>query len=67
MAGAESGIPVFVPSCGEDGGYKQIQCHQGEQTIALLTPLPYNILRYPIYRIKSYSEISKHLMEKRQD
>ena len=30
VAGAESGIPVFVPSCSEDGGYKQIQCHQGE-------------------------------------
>ena len=31
-AGAESGIPVFVPSCDEDGGYQQIQCHHGEMT-----------------------------------
>ena len=29
-AGAESGIPVFVPSCDEEGGYQQIQCHHGE-------------------------------------
>ena len=30
VAGAESGIPVFVPSCDKAGGYEQIQCHQGE-------------------------------------
>ena len=29
VAGSESGIPVFVPSCREDGSYKQIQCHEG--------------------------------------
>lgn len=27
--GDESGIPIFVPECREDGGYKQVQCHQG--------------------------------------
>ena len=27
--GDESGIPIFVPECREDGGYKQVQCHKG--------------------------------------
>ena len=35
MAGAESGIPVFVPSCDQAGGYEQIQCHQGESSSSL--------------------------------
>lgn len=28
--GDESGIPIFVPECREDGGYKQVQCHKGK-------------------------------------
>ena len=28
-AGNESGIPIFVPSCDEEGGYRQVQCHEG--------------------------------------
>jgi len=27
--GDESGIPIFVPTCNEDGSYKQVQCHKG--------------------------------------
>ena len=30
VAGNESGIPVFIPSCNENGGYKQVQCHEGK-------------------------------------
>ena len=29
-AGNESGIPIFVPSCGDDGNYRQVQCHKGQ-------------------------------------
>ena len=29
VAGNESGIPVFIPSCNENGSYKQVQCHEG--------------------------------------
>ena len=28
-AGNESGIPIFVPSCDEEGGYRAVQCHEG--------------------------------------
>ena len=31
-AGDESGIPIFVPECREDGGYKQVQCHKGDHS-----------------------------------
>ena len=27
---SESGIPIFMPECTDDGNYKQVQCHQGE-------------------------------------
>ena len=43
VAGAESGIPVFVPSCDQAGGYEQIQCHQGE---SLQVPLVSSLISF---------------------
>ena len=42
-AGNESGIPIFVPSCDDQGGYKQVQCHEGDNKFIIclyLTPSP---------------------------
>ena len=29
QSSAESGIPIFVPVCKEDGSYVDVQCHYG--------------------------------------
>ena len=36
VAGSQSGIPIFVPDCNQDGSFKQVQCHTGNiQTILI--------------------------------
>ena len=47
VAGAESGIPVFVPSCDQAGGYEQIQCHQGESLqVPIFSSNNFSLLRH---------------------
>ena len=51
--GDESGIPIFVPECREDGGYKQVQCHKGNNLIPThshthLSPTT-NEVKYPSF------------------
>ena len=47
VAGERSGIPVFVPQCGDTGAYTRAQCHQVSSP--LCTPVTFILCTLTIF------------------